>query len=313
MVRMLVRRVLISLPVLFIVSVLSFVLINLIPGNPAQTLLGPLATPDQIARLRTQMGLDEPVWVQYWNWLMNAFHGNLGSSLFTAEPVTSILGSRLEVSISLVVLGTVASALVGMTLGVISALRGGWVSRLVDTLSLAGMAIPNFWLGLALIVIFAVDIRLFPANGYVPVEDSPLGWVQTLVLPVVALAVGGTTIIAAQTRDSVQDTLGRDFVRVLKANGLSARSVLFKHVLRAAAIPIVTVIGVVFVGLLSGTVFVETLFSLPGLGSAAVQATLQHDYPVVQGAVLYFTLMVVVLNLGLDLLYAWLNPKVRVR
>ncbi len=313
MVRMLVRRVLISLPVLFIVSVLSFVLINLIPGNPAQTLLGPLATPDQIARLRTQMGLDEPVWLQYWNWLMNAFHGNLGSSLFTAEPVTSILGSRLEVSISLVVLGTVASALVGMTLGVISALRGGWVSRLVDTLSLAGMAIPNFWLGLALIVIFAVDIRLFPANGYVPVEDSPLGWVQTLVLPVVALAVGGTTIIAAQTRDSVQDTLGRDFVRVLKANGLSARSVLFKHVLRAAAIPIVTVIGVVFVGLLSGTVFVETLFSLPGLGSAAVQATLQHDYPVVQGAVLYFTLMVVVLNLGLDLLYAWLNPKVRVR
>ena len=313
MASLLLRRVLISLPVLFIVSVLSFVLINLIPGNPAQTLLGPLATAEQVARLRVEMGLDHPVWLQYWNWLTDAFHGNLGSSLFTGEPVTSILGSRLEVSLSLVVLGTVASAILGVAIGVISAVRGGWVSRLVDALSLAGLAIPNFWLGLVLIAVFAVALRLVPASGYVPVEASPFGWAQSLVLPVIALAVSGTTIIAAQTRDSVLDTLGRDFVRVLRANGLAARSVLFKHVLRAAAIPIVTVIGVVFVGLLSGTVFVETLFSLPGLGSAAVQATLQHDYPVVQGAVLYFTLMVVILNLGLDLLYAWLNPKVRVR
>jgi peptide/nickel transport system permease protein len=310
---MLVRRVLVSLPVLFIVSVLSFVLINLIPGDPARTLLGPLASAEQVARLRVEMGLDQPVWIQYWDWLSDALRGNLGSSLFTSEPVTSILGSRLEVSISLVVLGTVASSLVGVTIGLISAVRGGWISRLVDTLSLAGMAIPNFWLGLALIFVFAVAIRLFPASGYTPLQVSAAGWAQSLVLPVVALAVGGTTIIAAQTRDSVLDTLGRDFVRVLKANGLSARSVLFKHVLRAAAIPIVTVIGIVFVSLLSGTVFVETLFSLPGLGSAAVQATLQHDFPVVQGAVLDFTLMVIVVNLGLDVLYAWLNPKVRVR
>jgi peptide/nickel transport system permease protein len=178
-------------------------------------------------------------------------------------------------------------------------------------LSLAGSAIPNFWLALVLVAVFSVSWRLLPATGYASLAAGPQQWARSLVLPWLALALGGTAVIAKQTRDSFADAMSMEFIRVLQANGLSRRSIRYRHALRNAAIPITTTVGVVFVGLLSGSVLIETVFAAPGLGSAAVAATSEHDLPVIQGAVVYFTLLVVAMNLLVDLSYGWLNPRVR--
>jgi peptide/nickel transport system permease protein len=307
------RRLLLSVPLVFIVSVLTFVLESLTPGDAARLILGTEYDPARYAQLRQQLGLDEPLPVQYWHWLDGVLHGNLGQSVFSGAPVTSLLDSRLGVTFSLI-LGTVAvSTTVGVCLGLVGALRGGVLGRTVDTVSLLGLALPNFWFGLALISLFAVTLRLFPATGYTPLTASPLEWARGLVLPVITLSTAATAIIAKQTRDAMLDVLGRDFIRALRARGIPERTIIFRHALRSAAIPVVTVIGLVFVGLLSGTVLAEAVFALPGLGSLAVQATTEHDLPVIQGVAIYFTLIVVVINLLVDLAYGWLNPKVRSR
>jgi peptide/nickel transport system permease protein len=198
-------------------------------------------------------------------------------------------------------------------LGVLSAARGGWLGRLVDVLALIGLGLPSFWLGLVLVTLFAVTIRLLPATGYVPLEASPADWARSLVLPVTTLALHGVAVFARQTRDAMLEALSRDFVRALRANGAAEASIVLRHGLRNAAIPVVTVIGLVFVYLLSGTVLVEAVFAMPGLGGLAVQATTQHDLPMIQGVVLVFTLVVVAVNLAVDLAYGWLDPRVRVR
>jgi peptide/nickel transport system permease protein len=310
MVRLIGYRLLISVPLLFGVSVLTFVLVSLTPGDAARSILRTNGTPQQYAQLRHQLGLDQPLYAQYGHWLERAAHGNLGSSLFSGEPVTQALNERLPVTLSLIVGATALSALLGIGLGVLSALRAGSLGRVVDVLSLAGLALPNFWLGLLLVTLLAVEIHLFPATGYVPLTQSVGEWARALVLPVVTLVLGGVAVVARQTRDSMLDVLGRDFIRMLRANGVPEWSIVFKHALKNAAIPVVTVLGLIFVSLLSGTVLVESVFVLPGLGSLAVQATNQHDIPVIQGVAVYFTLIVVTVNLLVDLTYGWLNPKV---
>ncbi|MEV4611464.1 ABC transporter permease [Kitasatospora sp. NPDC049258] len=309
--RLVARRLLSSAPLLFLVSGLTFVLVSLVPGDPARTIVGQHATAEQYASVRAQLGLDEPLIEQYWHWLAKACHGDLGSSLFSGEPVTALLGSRLPVSLSLVVAGTAVSGVLGVALGLASARRGGLLVRAVDGLSLLGLAVPAFWFALVLIALFAVELPWFPVTGYVPLLDDPGEWARSMVLPVVSLSLGAVAIIAKQTRDSVLDTLGRDFVRVLEANGFRPRSVLYRHVLRNAALPVVTVLGVVLVSLLAAAVFVETVFAMPGLGSLTQQATVQHDIPVIQGAVLYITVLVVLVNLLVDLAYGRLDPRVR--
>lgn len=311
MVRLIGYRLLISVPLLFGVSILTFVLVSLTPGDAARTILGTNGTPQQYAQLRHQLGLDQPLYAQYGHWVERVLHGNLGSSLFTGEPVTQALNERLSVTLSLIIGATALSALLGIGLGVLSALRTGSLGRLVDVLSLAGLALPNFWLGLLLVTLLAVKVHLFPATGYVPLNQSVGEWARALVLPVVTLMVGGVAVVAKQTRDSMLDVLRRDFIRTLRANGLPERSIIVKHALKNAAIPVVTVLGLIFVSLLSGTVLVESVFVLPGLGSLAVQTTNQHDIPVIQGVAVYFTLIVVTVNLLVDLTYGWLNPKVR--
>ncbi|MEU9987032.1 ABC transporter permease [Streptomyces sp. NPDC048045] len=309
--RLVVRRLLSSAPLLFLVSVLTFVLVSLVPGDPARTIAGQHATVEQYESVRRQLGLDDPLPVQYGHWLARVFHGDLGTSLFSGEPVTSVLNNRLPVSLSLITTGTVVAGTLGVLLGLLSARRGGLLVKAVDALALLGLAVPAFWFALVLIAVGSVRLRWFPVTGYVPLTDDPFAWGRSLVLPVLSLSLSAVAIIAKQTRDSVLDTSGRDFIRVMRANGFSPRSLLYRHVLRNAALPVVTVLGVVLVSLLAAAVFVETVFAMPGLGSLTQQATVQHDIPVIQGAVLYITFFVVLVNLLVDLAYSRLDPRVR--
>jgi peptide/nickel transport system permease protein len=312
MFRLIARRTLLSVPLLFIVSMSTFVLVALIPGNIARTIVGAQATEQQYLSVRRSLGLNEPLYTRYWQWLERALHGNLGVSLYSQQPVSSLLDSRLSPTLFLVVGATVVSAAVGVVFGVAGALHPGTVDRVVDAIALLGLSIPSFFLGFVLVEWFAVSLRLFPASGYVTFGVSPAGWLESLVLPVVTLSAGGVAVIAKQTRDAMRDVLGRPFIRTLRATGIPRRSIIFKHALRSAAIPVVTIIGLVFVAVLGGSVVVESVFALPGLGSLAVQATTESDLPLIQGIALYFTVIVIVVNLIVDLAYSLLDPRVRV-
>jgi peptide/nickel transport system permease protein len=305
------RRLWLSVPLLFGVSILTFVLESLTPGSPAAAILGTQATPETTAALSRQLGLNQPIYDQYWHWLERVLHGDLGRSILTQEPVTSLLDSRLSVTLSLIVGTVLVSSTIGIALGVASALRGGVLGRAVDALSLTGLAVPSFWLGYLLVLAFAIALPIFPATGYVAIGDSSVDWLRSLVLPVVALSVGGSSIIAKQTRDAMLDVLQREFIRALRARGVSQRSIVFKHALRNALPNVVTLIGLFVVSLLLGTTLIESVFALPGLGSEVVLATSQHDLPVIEGVALYFTLIVVVVFVLVDSICAWLDPKLR--
>jgi peptide/nickel transport system permease protein len=306
------RRLLSSVALLLAVSAISFVLVSLLPGSPTAVILGPNATAQQYHAMDRKLGLDRPLWSQYGTWLGHAVHGDFGTSLVTGERASQELAQRLPVTLSLVLGATVIAAAIGIGLGVQSSIRTRSARSAIDLVSLAGAAVPSFWLGLVLVGVFAVAWSVLPATGYVALGADPGGWLRSLVLPWATLALGGSALIAKQTRDAMSEVLTRDFVRVYVANGMSLRSIVYRHALRNAAIPILTTIGVVFVGLLSGSVLVENVFALPGLGSAAVDATTGHDLPVIQAIAIWFTVIVVAANLLIDVAYVWLNPKVRI-
>ena len=313
MIRLIVRRLLLAVPLLLIVSTLTFVLTAVAPGDPAATILGSSATPESIAALNAKLGLDDPIVVQYWHWLENAVTGDLGTSVVTSQSVGQAIGTRLPTTLSLVLLGTLVAAVVGIGLGMVSALGGRRLGRVTDILAVVGYVIPNFWLGLMLVYFLSVRLGWFPATGYVGLGDSPGGWLRSLVLPVIALAVMGATAVAKQTRDAMREVMGREFITALRADGFSERQIVFRHGLRNAAIPIVTVTGVLFIGMFGGTVLVESVFVLPGLGGLAVSSAQTGDLTTLQGVAVVFCLAVVVANLAVDLAYGWLNPKVRVQ
>ena len=227
--------------------------------------------------------------------------------------MVDLLNGRIGVTLSLMAGVLIVCVAAGLALDVLSALRGGWVGRFIDTLSLGGLIFPSFWVALVFIAVFAVWLKWLPATGYTPFRQAPGTWLLGLVLPVMSVAMQPITTVAKQTRDSMKDVLGRDFIRSLRASGLPERSVIGRHALRNAALPVVTVLGLVMVGAISGTVFVERVFVLPGLGSLAVTAALTNDIAVLQGATLYFTLLTIAINLLVDLSCGWLNPKVRVQ
>jgi peptide/nickel transport system permease protein len=311
--RVVVRRLLMAIPLLVIVSGLSFLLVSLTPGDAARDILGPNAPPDVYVKLRRSLGLDLPLWDQYGHWLRHAVTGNLGTSLFTGQPVSQAINERLPVTISLIVGALLVTVIVGVPLGILSAVRGNAVGRMVDGFALIGFALPPFWLGAELIALFAVKFTWFPASGFVSISQSPLQWLHSLVLPVVALGLVSVAAVAKQTREAMLDVLGSEYIRMAWANGISARSIYFRHALKNASIRVITVVGLIAVQLLGGTIFVESVFSLPGLGSLVVDTTISHDLPVVQGVAVYFTIMVVLINLIIDLAYTWLNPRVRIR
>ncbi|MEU9829796.1 ABC transporter permease [Micromonospora chersina] len=311
--RLVVRRMLWAVPLLFVVSVTSFALMALVPGDPARAVLGPTASAEQVEALSREMGLDRPLPEQYAGWLDRAVHGDLGTSLYTGADVESLLRARLEPTVSLILLSALVAAVVGVLLGLTSAVRGGVLGRLVDVLSAAGLAVPSFWFALLLVSWFAVRWRVFPPTGYTPAGTSAAEWLRSLALPAAATALPAVTGMAKQTRDAVLDALHLSFVRVMQANGLSRSSILFRHVLRNAAGPILSLLGVITAGLLGATVLIENIFGLPGLGSAAALAALQHDIPVLQGTVITFTLIVIAIGLLVDVCQAWLDPRTGVR
>jgi peptide/nickel transport system permease protein len=291
------------------VSVLSFVLLSLSPGNAASTILGVNGSQADYAKLNRALGLDLPIYEQYWHWLRPALTGNLGSSLISGEHVAHMIDVRLPVTLSLVVGSLLVSAVVGVAFGIFSAVRGGVIGRAVDALAVVGFALPAFWIAAALIALFSVQENWLPSSGYVSFASSPTGWLRSLALPVLALAIGSITAVAKQTREAMLEELSTEHIRMAWAEGLSVHSILYRHALKNASLQIITILGVLAVQLLAGTVIIENIFALPGLGSLIVTSSLDHDLPVVQGIAVFFTVLIVAINFSIDLLYAALNPK----
>lgn len=296
---------------LFGVSTVTFVLLTLGSGNIARNQLGMNATDDQVAALTQQLGLDRPVLEQYWAWLTKALTGDFGNSWFAPTTVLDSIGRRLSVTLTIVVGAMIVAVLAAVVLGVMGAVRGGYVDRVVQAVALGGYAIPGFLVAFALIVLFAVRLGWFNAGGYVSFGESSTGWMRSITLPILSLAAGALAAATLQIRGTVRDALENDYVRTLRARGVPPRRVLFEHVLRNSAGPALQVIGVQFIGMLGAAVIIEQLFVMPGLGEVAVSSTQEGDIPLVMGLVVVIAVMVVIVNLAVDLVTAWLNPKVR--
>jgi peptide/nickel transport system permease protein len=311
MLRLVVQRLLLSIPLLFAVTFLTFFLNSLAPTDIARTLLGADGTEEQYQALREKLGLNRSLFVQYGAWVIKALQGDLGVSFFTNERVVELLNGRIGVTVSIMVGVLIVIVTVGLSLGVLSAIKGGWLGRLLDTLSLMGLVFPSFFVALVYIIVFAVWLKWFPATGYTPMNQGLAPWAMGLVLPILAVSTYFVSVIAKQTREAMSDVMRRDFIRALRASGLSEWKVVLQHGLRNAALPVVTSLGLVMVSAMASAVFVERAFVLPGLGSLAVGAADQADVQLMLGCTLYFALMSVAINLLVDLSYSWLNPKVR--
>jgi peptide/nickel transport system permease protein len=308
-VRVIFRRLVFAVPLLFVVSFLTFVLLSLSPGNEAYEILGSGATPQKVAALDHQLGLDLSLPVQYWHWLKHALSGNLGTSVFSGQPVAQTIGQRLPVTLSLLIGGLVLMPGIGVPLGIYSAVRSGVTARILDAVSLVGFSVPSFWVGAILIELFAVKLHWFPALG--TIGTSPVEWLQSYTLPVIAVSLVGIAGFARFSRDAMLEVLASEHIRMARANGLPERSIIFRYALKNVGIRVVTLIGLFTISLLGGTIFVETVFALPGMGSFVVTGALQGDVPVVQGVVVVFTLIIVIVNLLVDLAYTLLDPRVR--
>jgi peptide/nickel transport system permease protein len=311
--RLILHRLLGLLPVLLIVSFAVFCLLALVPGDPAVTLAGGVnATPAEIAKVRVELHLNDPLLVQYWHWLTAALRGNLGTSLSTGQSVAQQIAARFPVTFGLVVAAAIVSLVVGIPLGILSGVRpGGSVDIGARAFSTLGLAIPSFWLAVLLVSIFAVHWKIFPPTGYVSITSSFTGWLQCIVLPSVTLGLLVAASVARQLRAALIDTLESPYIRAAWAKGGTRRSVVLRHGLKNAAMPAITVFGVQIGYLLGGAVIVEQIFSIPGLGSYMLTGITEHDLPVVQGVAIVFVLFQMATSLLVDISYGFLNPRVR--
>ncbi len=306
------RRLLSAIPVLFIVSLISFGLMRLIPGDPAASIAGPSATPAQIEQLRRDLGLDEPLLLQLLHYYQGLLQGDFGKSLLLGKGVLAATLERLPVTIGLSLYALVLTLLIGVASGIIAALRQNtWVDQVAMMIAMLGISIPNFFLGLLMIIFFAVQLGWLPSGGYVPFTQDPIGWLRSTTMPAISLALLQAGLLARITRSGMLEVLRQDYVRTARAKGLPERQVILKHALANALIPIVTVVGIIISLLLSGAVVTEALFSLPGMGQLLTQAVLSRDYPMVQGGLLLVTTFLVVVNILVDILYALIDPRVR--
>jgi peptide/nickel transport system permease protein len=304
------RWLLIFVPVLLVSSFITFGLGALSSTNPAASVLGDNATPAAIARLTHQLGLDQPLLVQYWHWLSGALHGDLGVSYFTQIPVSTSIAQRLPVDVSLAVFAIVLAVVVGGAAGILAAVKqGSWIDRAVTGVCSLAATLPAFVIGIALVLVAAVAVHLFPSVGYVAPSVSPSLWLSHIVLPSVALSVEPGVQIARQLRTSMVDTLGQNFVTGAVTRGLGPGRVLFGHALRNAAGPAVTVLGLSIPLLIGGAVVTESVFALPGLGQLAVTSATERDIPVVQGVLLVTSVLVVLANLVVNAALVWLRPS----
>lgn len=306
------RRLLALIPVLLVVAVVVFLLVHLTPGDPARVLAGEDATPQQIQQLRQEMGLDRPLPVQFVSWMARGLTGDLGRSLFNRLPVGQLIRQHVGPTLMLASAAIAVSLCVGLPVGVISAVfRNSWLDQASLALAMLGAAVPTFWLGLALIVAFAVNLGWLPAAGFRPLTEGVLRSLSYLVLPSLTLGVPNSALIIRFVRSSLLDVIANDYVRTARAKGLGERTVIFRHALRNALVPILTVIGLTFAALMGGAVVTETVFAIPGVGQLVVSSVLRRDYPVIQGVTLTVATTYVIINLLVDLLYFVVDPRVK--
>lgn len=306
------RRVAGVVPVLLIVSLITFGLMRLIPGDPAAAMAGLSATQRDIAQLRTDLGLDQPVLMQMFRWYGGLLQGDLGRSILLGKPVVEATLERLPVTIGLSLYALVLTLLFGVLAGIVAALRQNtWVDQFAMMLAMVGISVPNFFLGLLMIIVFAVKLGWLPTGGYVAFTENPAEWLRSITMPAVSLALLQAGLLARITRSTMLEVLRQDYIRTARAKGLPERQVVFKHALANALIPIVTVVGIIVSLLLSGAVVTEALFSIPGIGQLLTQAVLSRDYPMVQGGLLIVTAFLLLVNILVDILYAAIDPRVR--
>ena len=308
-----IKRIFMTVPVMVVVALFVFLLLRLSPGDPAAVIAGDYATAEDVQKIREKLGLSEPIFVQFVTWLGSLIQGDLGTSIFSNKPVTELIGQRLEPTLMLALTTIIFSILVAVPLGTIAAFRAGsWIDRLVMLFSVGGFSVPVFVLGYILIYFFSITWRILPVQGYrSPFEDGMLPFVQHIILPTLTLSVIYIALLARMTRASVMEVLEEDYIRTARAKGLSEVKVLMQHALRNAAVPIVTVIGIGIALLIGGVVVTESVYNIPGLGRLVLDAVLARDYPIIQGLILFFSLIYVLLNLIIDLTYTLFDPRIK--
>jgi peptide/nickel transport system permease protein len=307
-----VRRLLQLLPVLLIASALIWAMIYAVPGDPAAALVGENATPEQLAAVRERLGLDRPILVQYWAWLSGALTGNLGLSIQNRDPVLGLILHRIPATLQLGLAATLVGLLLGVPVALISAIRPGtWIDRMLSGWSALALGVPTFWLGILLILLFAVELRWLPsASTYVPIWESPLQALRNTLLPALTLGVYVSGIFARFLRASLVSEMRADYVRTARAKGLAERDVIGVHVMRNALLPFVTIVGLMLAAFIGGTVVTEAVFTYPGIGRLLIQAISTRDYPLIQGCILFILVIYVTMNVLVDVLYAYIDPRI---
>ncbi len=306
------RRLLATIPVLITVALFAFLLLRLTPSDPAAIIAGDTATAEQVAGIRAKLGLDEPIYTQFFIWTGKLLHGDFGESFYFKKTVAELIADRVEPTLALALCTIVLAILVAVPLGVIAArLHGSWIDRLMMGFSVLGFSVPVFVIGYCLLYVFARELRWLPSNGYNRLADGFGPWAQHIILPTLTLSVVYIALIARMTRASMLEVLSEDYVRTARAKGQIERRVLFRHALRNAAVPIVTVIGLGIALLIGGVVVTESVYSIPGLGRLTVEAVLARDFPVIQAVILLFSVVYVMINLAVDVIYSVLDPRIR--
>lgn len=307
-----VRRILMTVPVMTLVAIIVFMLLHLSPGDPAAIMAGDNATIDQIAAIRAKLGFDQPLWKQFALWCFALIQGDLGNSLFWGDPVIVLIGQRAEPTISLALTTISFAVVVAVSLGVVAAANPGtWIDRSVMGFAVIGFSLPVFVVGYILIFVFAIDLRWLPVQGYTRISEGIGPWLHNLVLPSLALGMAYVALIARIARAAMLEVLSEDYIRTGKAKGVAARPLLLRHALKNAAVPIVTVIGIGVALLIGGVVITETVFNIPGVGRLVVDAISRRDYPIVQGVIMIFAGIYVLVNLLVDLSYTLFDPRIR--
>jgi peptide/nickel transport system permease protein len=305
------RRLLSMIPVMFVVAITVFLMLHLAPGDPAAMMAGN-ATSDTIDAIRRKLGLDEPLWKQFVIWVWHLMQGDLGQSLFWTQSVTSLIAQRAEPTISLALTTITFAVVIAVTMGVAAAANAGsYIDRLVMGFAVLGFSLPVFVVGYMLIFVFAIELKWLPVQGYTPIAEGIVPWARNLVLPSIALGMAYVALIARITRASMLDVLAEDYIRTARAKGVAPSKELLKHALKNAAVPIATVIGIGVALLIGGVVITETVFNIPGIGRLVVDAIQRRDYPIIQGVIILFSAIYVLVNLAVDLSYTLFDPRIR--
>jgi peptide/nickel transport system permease protein len=307
-----VRRIVATIPVMGVVAFFVFSLLYIAPGDPAAVIAGDQATPADVDRIRQSLGLDRPFLVRFGEWVWQILHGDLGTSIFTNMPVSTMIAQRFEPTLSLMAVTLCFAISVAIPMGVLAAWKAGtWIDRLIMAFAVFGFSVPVFVVGYLLAYVFALELEWLPVQGYTPLSHGLWPWFENLILPAIALGFVYIALIARITRASMLEVLQQDYIRTARAKGIGQRNILFVHALKNASVPIVTVIGIGVALLIGGAVVTESVFAIPGLGRLTIDAILRRDYPLIQGLVLLFSFLYVLVNLGIDILYTLLDPRIR--